>query len=106
MSNWKDQILDSLHIAETTRANAGEVAVTAPRCVVTTTGAALLTLADGVPGQVLCISMRTDGGAATLTPTNLKKYTTITFNDVGDQAVLEFDGLEWEVVRNNGVVLA
>lgn len=104
--SWRDDIINSLHIAETTRAGAGAVAITSPRAVVTTTGAAALTLADGVPGQVLFISMRTDGGAGTLTPSNLKKYTTITFNDVGDWVVLEFIGFEWVIQDYKGAVPA
>jgi hypothetical protein len=39
--------------------------------------------------------MKTDGGAATLTPSNLYNGTTITFDDVGDSADLIFADGQW-----------
>lgn len=105
MSGWRDKVFDSLHIAETTRTDAGAVALTSPRCVVVTTVASALTLADGYPGALIFISMRTYVGIATLTPTNLKNYTTVKFCAVGDWVAMEFDGLEWAVLASKGVVL-
>lgn len=58
-----------------------------------TTGAdaEALTLADGIPGQVLIINLTTDGGGdGTLTPTTKTGWLTIVFADAGDQAVLYF----------------
>jgi len=64
--------------------------------VVTTTGAATASLADGFEGQVKTIVMAVDGGALTLTPTNLGGTpTTITFDDVGDSVSLVFAGGAW-----------
>lgn len=62
---------------------------------ITTTGAATPTLADGVEGQQRMFVMVVDAGDATLTPTNLGNGTTVTFNDVGDTALLYFTGGNW-----------
>ncbi len=107
MSNWRDQIFDSLHVAETTRSGPGAVAITAARAIIITTGVDdAMTLADGVPGQVLIMTMRTDAGAGIVTPVNLWNFTTITFNNVGDWAAVEFDGLDWRKVGGKGAVFA
>lgn len=60
-----------------------------------TTGADALTLADGDEGAHKYIVMQTDGGAGTLTPSNLANGTTITFDDVGDSAHLYFTNGAW-----------
>lgn len=74
---------------------AGAVDVTSSVTHITTTGADALTLADGVSGQRKYIVMIADGGAGTLTPTNLGNGTTITFDDVGDSADLLFTNGAW-----------
>ncbi len=76
-----------------------------------TTGADALTLADGeVSGQIKVITMRTDGGDGTLTPTNLLSAaaTTITFNDVGDSVILMWnkDIGKWSILSNQGCTVA
>jgi len=61
--------------------------------VAKTTGAdaEALTLADGIPGQILVIHLVTDGGGTgTLTPATSTGWSTIAFADAGDQAVLLF----------------
>lgn len=61
--------------------------------VLKTTGdeAEALTLADGVPGQVLTITLAVDGGGSgTLTPATKTGFSTIVFADAGDTATLEF----------------
>lgn len=73
-----------------TRTGAGAVSVTNPITWIVSTGANALTLADGEEGQVKLLIMKTDGGTATLTPTNLGNGTTLTFDDVGDSADLLF----------------
>jgi hypothetical protein len=70
--------------------------------VAKTTGAdaEALTLADGVPGQVLVIYLATDGGGdGTLTPTTATGWATIVFADAGDQAVLYYvdDSAGWRI---------
>jgi len=61
--------------------------------VAKTTGndAEALTLADGVVGQVLTITLVVDGtGDGTLTPTTCSGFATIVFADAGDVATLMF----------------
>ena len=59
------------------------------------------TLADGAyVGQLKKIKLITDGGGdAVLTPTNLGGGTTITFADVGDYALLLWDGTDWQPIE-------
>lgn len=74
----------------------GAVSVTTYATNLTTTGAAAITLADGLfYGQQKRIQLIVDGGTATLTPSNLAGGTTIAFADVGDVAELVWDGTEW-----------
>jgi hypothetical protein len=78
---------------------AGALSVNKLISQITTTGADALTLADGrYAGQLKVIKMVVDGGAGTLTPANLFGGTTLTFDDVGDYALLYFDGTEWQVI--------
>jgi hypothetical protein len=74
---------------------AGAVNITTASTLVVTTGANALTLADGEEGQTKYIIMLTDGGAGTLTPSNLGNGSTITFDDVGDSAHLYFTNAAW-----------
>ncbi len=72
----------------------------------TTSGSDALTLADGVAGQRKIIKVVSDGGEGTLTPSNLLDGSTLTFTEVNDVVELVFDGTNWNVVSNVGVVLA
>lgn len=85
---------------------AGAVDTTSLVTQVTTTAANALTLADGTQGQIKIITMITDGGDGTLTPTNRAGYATITFNDVGDTATLLFANGKWAIVSNYGCTVA
>ena len=87
-----------------TLTGAGAVSLTTLVTIIVSTGANALTLADGVTGQIKILTMKTDGGDATLAPTN-KNFTSLVFNDVGDSAILIFDGAKWNVVSNNGGTL-
>ena len=69
---------------------AGAVSVATLITRLNTTGADALTLANGTNGQVKIIVMGTDGGAGTLTPTTATGFTTLTFDDVGDSAMLVY----------------
>ncbi len=74
-----------------------------------TSGAQSLTLAAGVAGQVKIISMKTDGGNATMTASdgNLQGVSTsIVWNDVGDGVTLIYTGAKWVVVGNYGVTIS
>ena len=78
------------------------------RYVAKTTGAdaEALTLADGVAGQLLTISLVTDGnGDGTLTPTTKSGFVTIVFADAGDTATLLFVDatVGWVIVGLAGV---
>ena len=86
---------------------AGAVNLTTAVTTVATSGAIALTLADGAVGQVKIISMTTDGGTATLTPTTLNGSTTVAFDTVGDCCILIFNSTGgWSVIGNQGCVLA
>lgn len=85
---------------------AGAVNLTTLVTTIASGGAIALTLADGAAGQVKVISMITDGGDATLTPTNLQGGTTIVFGDVGDTVTLVFVGTKWAVIGNTGATIA
>jgi len=68
-----------------------------------TTGAdaEALTLANGLPGQSLIITLAVDGGGTgTLTPATSTFWSTIAFADAGDQATLLYidDTLGWVIV--------
>ena len=89
-----------------TLTGAGAVNLTTDLTLLVVTGADALTLADGVVGQRKIIKVKTDGGTATLTPTNLADGTTLAFADVNDSVELIFADSNWQVVSNNGVALA
>jgi hypothetical protein len=89
-----------------TLTGAGAVGISVPITLVATTGANALTLADGAEGQLKYITMTVDGGDGTLTPSNLRGASTITFNDVGDSVSLLFVSGAWSIVGNNGATIA
>lgn len=68
----------------------------------TTTGSGhASTLADGTfVGQMKKIQLIVDAGDLVLTPANLAAGTTITFADVGDYAVLVWNGTDWVMVES------
>lgn len=92
-----------LHSETTTSSGPGAVAVTGGIHEITTTGADAITLADGTEGQVLFVVFVTDGGNATLTPSNPGGYSTITFSDAGDSVTLLFTNGKWYVVGQGGL---
>jgi hypothetical protein len=73
---------------------------------ITTTGAATISLADGVQGQVKQFIMITDAGDAVLTPSNRLGFSQITFNDVGDTVTLMFTNNKWAVMSYYGAVVS
>ena len=86
---------------------AGAVDVTNAFTALTTTGAAqALTLANGTAGEVKIITHVVDGGSAVLTPTTALGFTTITFTNVGESAVLVYTAAGWAIVALNGAVAA
>ena len=87
-----------------TLTDSGAVTLTESTTFLVTTGAAAITLADGTENQHKLIVMKTDGGAATLTPTNLSNGTTIVFDDVGDSASLYFVDGSWSFLGGTATV--
>jgi hypothetical protein len=73
---------------------------------ITTTGAATISLADGVQGQIKHFVMITDAGDAVLTPLNRLGFSQITFNDVGDTVTLMFTNNKWAVLSFYGAVVS
>ena len=69
----------------------------------TSTGAAqVVTLADGVQGQVKIVSHIGDGGDVRVTPTNLDGGTYVTLDAVGDTVVFLFNDSAWQIIGGYG----
>lgn len=70
----------------------------------TTGGVEALTLADGIPGQDLTISLVTDGGDGTLTPTTASGWASVTLADAGDTVSLHYvdDTVGWIITGAHG----
>ena len=87
---------------------AGAVDITSLITQVTTTGSnQALTLANGANGQLKIVTMVADGGDGILTPTTFANGSTITFNDVGDSAILVYNTTGgWAVVGSTGLTIA
>ena len=87
---------------------AGAVDITSLITQVTTTGSnQALTLANGANGQLKIVTMVADGGDGILTPATFANGSTITFNDVGDSAILVYNTTGgWAVVGAIGVTIA
>jgi len=78
----------------------GAVNLTSFYTTLNTTGGGAYTLADGVvKGQLKKVQLLVDAGDAVLTPTNLAGGSTITFADIGDYALLAFDGTDWVAIE-------
>tara|TARA_Y100000004_G_scaffold147495_1_gene168697 strand:+ start:98 stop:559 length:462 start_codon:yes stop_codon:yes gene_type:complete len=73
-----------------------------------TSATAPCTLADGSNGQIKTIINVSTGGtnAITITPTNLRGYTTVTLNAPGETVSLMFKNSNWNIIAGNGYVAA
>ena len=106
------QLATVLMGAPTTRSGPGAIAITAPTCLLTTTGTGdALTVADGTyAGQRLLIKTVGDGGTGVITQTSGAKLravvATITFTAVGDWCLLEWSGALWNDVAHGGATIA
>lgn len=89
-----------------TLTDAGAVSLTTYSTLLVTTGAAAITLADGSEGQFKFIRMKTYGGDATCTVTNLQGGTTITFDTAGDFVHLFYQDAKWHILTNSGCTVA
>ena len=76
----------------------GAISLTTGVTLITTTGTDAYTLADGTEGQIKIISMKVNGGNATITPDNLVGYTAITFNNVHDNVHLLYQSTGWTII--------
>ena len=65
-------------------------------------------MADGVDGQIkIIIDTATSGtNAITITPANLRGYSTITLNAPGESVICLFKNSNWNVIGGNGYALA
>ena len=86
----------------------GNVGLTTAVSTIVTTAPIALGLLNGATGQLKVITMITDGGDATLTPTTLSGKSTITFDDAGDTVFLMFVDATtgWIILSNEGPTLA
>jgi hypothetical protein len=73
-----------------------------------TSAAAPCSLADGANGQIkTIINVSTSGtNNVTITPTNLRGYTTVTLNAPGETVTLIFKNLNWNIIGGHGYVAA
>ena len=64
-------------------------------------------LADGADGQIKTIIDTSTSGtnAITITPTNLRGYTTITLNAPGETVTCLFKNSNWNVIASGGTVV-
>jgi hypothetical protein len=86
---------------------AGAVNLTDMMTSLTTTGSSqALTLANGTVGQIKIVSHVADGGSAVLTPTTKVGFTTITFTNAGDSAMLVYTAAGWGIIALNGATSA
>ena len=67
-----------------------------------TDAAQVVTLADGVQGQVKIVSHIVDGGSVRVTPTNLDGGTYVTLDAVGDTVVFLFNDSAWQIIGGYG----
>ena len=65
-------------------------------------------MADGSDGQIKTIINVSTGGtnAITITPANLRGYSTITLNAPGETVTCLFKNSNWNVIANQGATLA
>lgn len=70
----------------------------------TTGGVEALTLANGEPGQMITVTLGTDGGDGTLTPATCTGFATIVFADPKDTATLLYmdDTIGWVLLGTYG----
>ena len=104
MSIYSD-VVNSTHEYEVLT-GAGAVSVVKATTFLVTTAADALTLANAQIGQQKFITMATDGGDATLTPTSPIGFATIVFTAVGQWVILRYNGRGWEIKASYGVTIA
>ena len=73
--------------------------------LLTTTGAQAFSLANGTEGQIKIISMKSDGGDATVTPATFVNGTSITFDSVNDTMTLLYQSTGWIVLAQQNTTV-
>ena len=73
--------------------------------LLTTTGAQAFSLANGTEGQIKIISMKVDGGDATVTPATFVNGTSITFDSVNDTMTLLYQSTGWIVLAQQNTTV-
>ena len=73
--------------------------------LLTTTGAQNFSLANGTEGQIKIISMKVDGGNATVTPATFVNGTSITFDSVNDTMTLLYQSTGWVVLAQQNTTV-
>ena len=73
-----------------------------------TSGAAPVTLADGSNGQIKTIINVSSSGtnAVSITPANLRGYTSIVLNAPGETVTCMFKNSNWNIIAGNGYTTA
>ena len=73
-----------------------------------TSGAAPVTIADGANGQIKTIINVSSSGtnAVTITPSNLRGYTSVVLNAPGETVTLMFKNSNWNIIAGNGYTTA
>ena len=70
-----------------------------------TTGTQNFSLANGTEGQIKIITLKTDGGNATVTPASFLNGTSITFDDVGDTMTMLYQSTGWIVLAQQNTTV-
>lgn len=98
-------IKDSLHqgvfrLQHEERSGAGAASLQTPVSLWTSTGADVVTLADGVDGQIKIFINSVDGGSVVLTPANFSgaSSATVTMLTAGDCVAFLFAGGSWHLL--------
>ena len=73
--------------------------------LLTTTGAQAFSLANGTEGQIKIITLKVDGGDATVTPASFVNGTSITFDSVNDTMTLLYQSTGWIVLAQQNTTV-
>jgi len=90
--------------AQTLSASGAANVTTSITVVDATSGVRAVTLADGSDGQIKTIidTATTGTNAITITPTNLRGYTSIILNAPGETVTLLFKSSKWNIIGGHG----
>jgi len=91
-------------LAQTLSAGGAANVTTSVTLVDATSGTVAVTLADGSDGQIKTIidTATTGTNAITITPTNLRGYTSIVLNAPGETVTLLFKSSKWNIIGGHG----